>query len=193
MNLIKSPESWERIFLVLISLKRRLRKWVVEALLETRLIVGRSRSPDFPSLQVRSQLHSWDFPLYIIYFGCVYLVIFVCVVIEVYHSLPIEKKSPLPIDTHRHTQVSLPHRHTRTQVSLPHRHTHTHTHVSLPHRHTHPSLFIWEKPPVSGVPMPGLSECTRCLCVLEKRTKHGRLILNSFWFGVLKISNSCLL
>lgn len=180
MNLIKSPESWERIFLVLISLKRRLRKWVVEALLETRLIVGRSRSPDFPSLQVRSQLHSWDFPLYIIYFGCVYLVIFVCVVIEVYHSLPIEKKSPLPIDTHRHTQVCLPHRHTRTQVSLS-------------HRHTHPSLFTWEKPPVSGVPMPGLSECTRCLCVLEKRTKHGRLILNSFWFGVLKISNSCLL
>ena len=106
MNLIKSPESWERIFLVLISLKRRLRKWVVEALLETRLIVGRSRSPDFPSHQARSHLHSWDFPLYIIYFGCVYLVIFVCVVIEVYHSLPIEKKSPLPIDTHRHTHGS---------------------------------------------------------------------------------------
>lgn len=86
MSIIKSPKSWERIFLVLISPKRRLRKWVAEALLETHLIVGRSRSPDFPSHQVRSQLHSWGFPLYIICFGCVHLVIFVCVVVEVYHS-----------------------------------------------------------------------------------------------------------
>ena len=77
MSLIKSPESWERIFLMLISPKRRLRKWVAEALWETRLIVGGLRSPDFPSHQARSQLHSWDFPFYIIYFGCVYLVNFV--------------------------------------------------------------------------------------------------------------------